>query len=409
MLHVNVSRLLKNLEGLGQIGRTPAGGVSRPALSKADVAGREWFRRKIVEAGLQFKIDGAGNMSAILPSSNLKANTLLSGSHLDTVTNGGRYDGSLGVLCALEALQTVKEASLNLPVHLEAINFTDEESTLFSELGSKAFTGQLTKESLKHTRDAEQLEAGLHRLALSKTGVLAAQRNPHRIVGFVEVHIEQGKQLEDKEQHIGVVTSIVGIRSYWVTFRGRAGHSGTTPMDQRADAMRGAAEFVVQAQTLVTDQYVPGVINFGQIELAPGNFNIIPAQARLALEFRHGTEAQLDQMQADLLALADQIGQIHGLSVSSRPVGNSIAAKMDERMMCAIEAASTKLGLRHTRLLSFAGHDAQNLCRFVPTAMIFVPSVGGISHHPSEFTHNEDVVNGANVLLHTLLSLNFTH
>lgn len=405
MLTINSSRLLANLEELGQIGAAAAGGVSRPALSQADVAGRDWFKRRVLAAGLQFRADGAGNLSALLPAQHSEAKTVLAGSHLDTVPNGGRFDGALGVLCALEALQTIKEAGVKLPCHLEAISFTDEEGAVVSMLGSRALTGQLTPADLRDIRQPGALDAGLRRLKLTRADVLAAGRNPATLAGFVELHIEQGRRLESQQLDLGVVTAIVGIRSFWLHFTGQAGHAGTTPLAARADALRGAAAFVLAAQQLVQERHSPGVMNCGQIQVEPGSFNIIPARVRLALEFRHGTEAELEAMQADLLTLAGTVAGQHGLEFSSEAVDACRAAAMDAALIGLVERTAAELGLTSTRLLSFAGHDSQTMSAITPTALFFVPSVNGISHNPAEFTHPKDVVNGANVLLHTLLQL----
>jgi N-carbamoyl-L-amino-acid hydrolase len=295
---------------------------------------------------------------------------------------------------------------LTLPYHLEAISFTDEEGSVLGMLGSRALIGQFTPTELTHVRqDSDQLSAGLARLGLTEAGIFSARRAPESLAGFVELHIEQGARLEEAGLQIGVVTAIVGIRSYWLFFKGQAGHSGATPMDKRADALWGAADFVTQAREMVITRFPPGVMNCGQITLAPGSFNIIPAEVRLALEFRHGSEKKLDQMEAALLELAGQIAGKHHLSLSSELTEICRAAPMDNSMMEAVEATATRLGLRQTRLLSLAGHDAQTLSPFTPTALIFVPSAGGVSHSPLEYTRDEDVINGANVLLQTLLVL----
>jgi N-carbamoyl-L-amino-acid hydrolase len=406
MLKIKADRLLKNLEDLAQIGRTAAGGVSRPALSAADAAGRAWFKQKVEEVGLEFRADGAGNLSAILSCTDPEARTLLAGSHLDTVPNGGRFDGALGVLAALEALQTIREAGLDLPYHLEAISFTDEEGAVFGMLGSRALTGQLAAHDLAQAGEGpEAFAAGLARLNLTQAGILVARRNIETLAGYIELHIEQGTRLEEAELHIGVVTTIVGIRQHWLHFKGQAAHAGTMPMDKRADALWGAADFVAHARALVMKQFSPGVMNCGQIHAAPGSFNIVPAEVRLALEFRHGTEPQLDQMEAALLALAHDVAQTYHLTLTTTPRGGCIAAPMDANLMQAVEQAADRLGLRHTRLMSFAGHDAQTMAAVLPSALFFVPSVDGISHNPREFTQAEDVINGANVLLQTLLIL----
>ncbi|MFQ5343325.1 MAG: Zn-dependent hydrolase, partial [Anaerolineae bacterium] len=392
-----------------------AGGVSRPAMSPADVEGRAWFRARVEAAGLQFRQDGAGNLSAILPADDPGTPTLLVGSHLDSVPNGGRFDGALGVLAALESLRTIKEASsrgsargagLRLPVHLEAISFTDEEGAVLGLLGSQAVAGQLTPEHLDQARGGqEQLEAGLRRLSITRQSILTARRDPAKLIAFVELHIEQGTRLEEAGIDIGVVTSIVGIRSHWLRFVGQAAHAGTTPMDRRADALWGATAFMQRARDLVMTRFSPGVMNCGQLHVQPGAFNIVPAEVRLALEFRHGTESQLDEMEHALFSLAEEVAREHGLTVEAAPADHCLAAPLDEDVMQAIERATTKLGLRHARLVSFAGHDTQAMSRITPSAMLFVPSVAGISHNPREFTRPEDVVNGANSLLHTLLEL----
>ncbi len=406
MLKINEKRLLENLESLAKTGRTPDGGVSRPALSEADAAGRAWFKRKVKEAGLTFHADEAGNLSAILPAATPNARTLLVGSHLDSVPNGGRFDGALGVLSALEAVQSIKEAGLNLPVHLEAISFTDEEGTVMGMMGSRALTGQFTQADLEQTRQPPaQLTAGLERLNLNRANIHLARRNPESLAGYVELHIEQGTRLEEAALQIGVVTSIVGIRSFWLTFTGQAAHAGTTPMDKRADALWGAANFVLQAKEMVMAQFSPGVVNCGQLVVQPGSFNIVPAKVRLALEFRHGSEAGLDPMEVALLNLATEVAAKHRLTLSTEPMGTCTAAPMNPRLIRAVEQAATQLNLRYTRLLSLAGHDAQTLSPFTPTVLFFVPSVAGISHNPHEYTHDKDVINGANVILHTLLIL----
>lgn len=406
MLKINETRLLDDLEELGQVGCTPDGGVSRPAMSPADVEGREWFRARVEAAGLEFRQDGAGNLSAVLPADDPTAPTLLAGSHLDTVPNGGRFDGALGVLSALEALRTIRETGLNLPVHLEAISFTDEEGAVVGLLGSQAVAGQLTADDLEQPRGGrEALEAGMQRLGITRDSIPAARRDPKDLVTFVELHIEQGTRLEESGIDIGVVTSIVGIRSHWLRFVGQAAHAGTTPMDKRADALWGTTAFAQRARDLVMTRFSPGVMNCGQVHVQPGAFNIVPAEARLALEFRHGTEAQLDEVEDALLGLAEEVAREHHLTLETEPASGCASAPMDEHVMKAIERAAAKLGLSHTRLMSFAGHDAQAMSAIAPSAMLFVPSVAGISHNPGEFTREEDVVNGANTLLQSLLEI----
>ena len=406
MLKIDEARLFEDLEALAQVGATPEGGVSRPAMSEGDAQGRAWFKQRVQQDGLEFRHDGAGNLSALLPSASPNARTLLFGSHLDSVPNGGRYDGALGVLSALEALRTIRDAGLKLPAHLEVISFTDEEGSVLGMLGSQALTGALTGEHLKTPRGGDALLAeGMGRLDITAESVFSAQRDPAGLLAFLELHIEQGTRLEDAGMHIGVVTAIVGIRSYELHFFGQAAHAGTMPMDKRADALWGAAAFIQRSRELVVTRFAPGVMNCGRIEIMPGAYNIVPSESRLALEFRHSSESRLNDMQTALLSLANGIAGQYRLGLEVIPGNDCIAAPLDERVIEAIETAADKLQLKHTRLISFAGHDTQVLSSITPSAMLFVPSVKGISHNPKEFTRPEDVVNGANTVLHTILEL----
>lgn len=404
MLTVNHERLLEDLSALSHIGRTRSGGVSRPALSPADRDGRAWFRQRVEAAGLAFRQDGAGNLSAVLPAADPQAPTLIAGSHLDTVPDGGRFDGALGVLSALEALRTIHEHGLRLPVHLEAISFTDEEGTILGLLGSLAASGQLTEADLARPRGGpDALAKGMERIGINRESILAARREPGQVAGYVELHIEQGTRLESANVEIGIVTAIVGIRSAWLHFQGQAAHAGTMPMAQRRDALWGAAAFVQRARDLVQEQFAPGVCNCGKLQLHPGAFNIVPGTVKLALEFRHGSEPLLDTMTTALMSQARTVADEYGLELQIEMEKPVQAAAMDATLGEQIAAATTRLGLSAMPLLSFAGHDAQAMARIAPTAMIFVPSVGGVSHNPEEFTRPEDVANGANVLLQTLL------
>lgn len=406
MIKISPTRILNDLKMLGQIGATENGGVSRTAMSSADVAGREWFKTQVLEAGLIFRQDGAGNLSALLPRTNPHAKTVLMGSHLDTVPNGGRFDGALGVLSALEVLRTFQEAGFKPTPNLEAISFTDEEGTHVSLLGSRAVAGALSSVTLKRPRSGRRaFEAGMARLGISPESILGARRDPQMLAAYVEVHIEQGTRLEQSKTDVGVVTSIVGIRSHWLTFKGQVAHAGTTSMEDRADALWGGAVFVDNARRLVVDDFTPGVLNVGQIEVDPGSFNIVPGLARLSLEFRHSTETLLDQMQADLFALAEETAKTFGLELTIEQASSAETAPMDEKVITAIEKGASTLSLSHKRLPSFAGHDAQSMSRITPTGMLFVPSVNGISHNPAEHSTQEAVVNGANTLLHTVLAL----
>lgn len=405
-LKVNGERLRADFEALAQIGETPEGGVTRLALSPEDLQARSWFADRIEEAGLILRDDDAGNLSALLPSRHPGARTLLLGSHLDTVPEGGRYDGAVGVLAALECLRTIAEAEVTLPFHLEAIDFTDDEGCWQSLFGSRAVAGRLTADDVGDARmDNGPFRAALARAGIDPRAVHRARRDPAALVGYLEVHIEQGSRLERGGYNIGVVNGIVGRKTLAVRFLGQAGHSGTTDMYRRRDALRGAALFITRAHDLVRERYGDGVFNCGNIEVKPGAFNIIPSLACLTVEFRHVNKALMHEMETGLTRLARECAASYGLQVEIEKVQSMPAASMDETLQAVIDNACSTLGLMATHLVSYSGHDAQTMAAITPSGMIFIPSVGGVSHHPGEFSSWDDVVNGANVLLHTVLAL----
>jgi N-carbamoyl-L-amino-acid hydrolase len=397
----------EDFEALSKIGATTEGGVSRPTFSDAHFAAREWFLARAEAAGLATRTDAAGNHSAVLETRHLQdARVLLLGSHLDSVPNGGRYDGALGVLAALHVLLAIKEAGVELPFTLEAIDFTDEEGTLVGLIGSRAVAGTLTAEALLNPRGGRQaLVAGLERAGLREEGLIEARRDPESLAGYLELHIEQGPRLEREAVQIGVVTAIVGSRSFRIALHGVGGHAGTTPMEGRRDAAVAAAGVILGVREIVVRDFPGCVATVGDIRVEPGAFNVVAGLARLALEFRSQDEGRLDAMESALLARARVEAEREGVSIDISPVGRWHPIGLDPGVSDSIERAAATLGLRTKRLPSGAGHDAQALGEVTPSGMIFVPSVGGVSHDPREFTAWEDVVNGANVLLGTVHEL----
>jgi N-carbamoyl-L-amino-acid hydrolase len=403
-LRVDGARLLQDFEELAQIGGTLDGGVHRLALSQEDMQARAWYAERVEAAGLRVQDDDAGNLSGVLRSRNPQAKTILLGSHLDTVPNGGRYDGAVGVLAALECLRVIHDASLQLPVHLEAINFTDDEGCWRSLFGSRALAGMLTDEDTQeNSADTAAFRAALSRAGIEIRDVANAERPSSTIAAYLELHIEQGERLERAQKHIGVVDDIVGRTTYQITFLGQAGHSGTTPMYRRRDALLGAAEFITRAHKTVRERYGDGVFNCGDIDVKPGAFNIIPSEALVIVECRHIKAQLLAEMEMMTVQIARESAAANALGLDCKRIAHMPAAPMDEGMVSAIEASSTQLGLTTMRLPSLSGHDAQIISRIAPGGMIFIPSVGGISHHADEFSRWDDVLNGANVLLQTLL------
>ena len=400
-MRVDEARLREDFEALAAIGATPAGGVDRPSLGEAHLAARRWFLERAAASGLETRVDAAGNHSAVLPAG---GPTLLLGSHLDSVPDGGRYDGALGVIAALHVLLALQ--GHDLPLTLEAIDFTDEEGTLVGLLGSEALTGVLNDETLRNPRGGrEALLAGLERAGLREEHLREAQRDPATLAGYVELHIEQGPRLERAGAQIGIVTGIVGARSYTLHFRGTTGHAGTTPMDSRRDAGLAAAVFAASASALVVRDFPDCVATVGDMSFQPGGFNVVPGSVRVSVEFRSLAREQLDALESVLLDEARAAAGEHALGVDVTPVGHWAPTVLDAGVRAAIEAAADGLGLAALELTSGAGHDAQALAGITPSGMIFVPSAGGVSHTPLEHTDWQDCVNGANTLLHTALEL----
>ena len=428
-LRVNSDRMLTAFNQLASIGATERGGVHRPTFSEAHLGARTWFGEEVERSGLEFHADGAGNHSAVLPviardrsdRSNLKLDqeiassgnallpmtkTFLLGSHLDSVPDGGRFDGALGVMAALEVLRTIKESSIELKVNLEAIDFTDEEGTLVGLLGSAALTGHLRPEILQNPRGGrENLLAGMERAGLSEQGMLNARRPKESIASYLELHIEQGKRLERSGIDIGVVSAIVGISSYRLSFIGRADHAGSTTMEDRLDASLGASAFTLTARDLVMREFPGCVVNVGDMHFTPGAFNIVPARVDVSLEFRAPDDSQFDRLDGALLALAREQAERFGLDLQADFRGKHAPTPMSDSVQRLFAESCDALGLTHTSLVSGAGHDGQSFAGICPMGMIFVPSVNGTSHSPHEFTEWEDCVNGANVLLQTVLRL----
>ena len=380
--------------------------MHRPALSEDHLQARSWFRERVLQSGLEFHQDSAGNHSACLACGPEGAATLLLGSHLDSVPQGGRFDGALGVLAALEVLRRVREVDLTLPFNLEAIDFTDEEGSLVGLLGSRALAGRLQFEELQNPRGGrENLQAGLERASLTENGLLSAHRVEGSLAGYLELHIEQGPRLVDSGVDIGVVTTIAGICSYRLVFIGRADHAGTTPMDTRLDASLGAAAFTLAARRIVKESFLACVANVGEMSFEPGAFNIVPARASLALEFRSPEKEAFDRLEIALMAGAQKEAKRYRLGLEIESLGRHQPTPMSAQTGEAIVAAADELGLKHIPLASGAGHDAQSLAEVCPAGMIFVPSRGGASHSAREFSEWQDCVNGANVLFNAALKL----
>ena len=403
-LRVNEARFQEDYKRLTLDGATPDGGLNRPALSEAHLAARETFRSMIRQRGLAIREDDAGNLSACHFPSNQTKPVLLLGSHLDSVANGGRFDGTLGVAAAFEVIQVLREHCLD--ISLEVIDFTDEEGTWVSLLGSRAASGQLTQKDLNHPRgDPEAFQRALEGAGLTSEGILSTTRNSKDLHAYLELHIEQGTRLEKNQTDIGIVTGMVGIHMYLVTFGGQANHAGTTPMDERHDAALGASKFCLMVQETVTEQFPDCVATVGRMDFSPGAFNIVAGQVTVFMELRTEDSGHAKQLQQALHEVANHSAKEFDLIVNFQHLESVTERKMNPSIIETLESEALALGLTSRRLPSLAGHDAQSMALLCPSGLIFVPSVGGFSHSSREYTHWNDCVKGANVLLNAAKQL----
>ncbi len=379
--------------------------MTRPAWSPAHEEARAWLLAEMKEAGLETRVDPAGNTFGSLGDG---APAILTGSHIDSVPNGGRLDGALGVLAALECVRTIRESSLPLKRPLTVVAWSDEEGRYSSLFGSKAFTGKLeaAKIPAMQAPDGERLVEAMARAGFNALEAPKAAADAGSVAGYVELHIEQGPHLEAKGIPIGVVEGIVGIRRNRVVFVGEPDHAGTTPMARRKDAFLAAAEYALKAREFVVkDGSGRSVTNFGVVEVKPGVTNIVPSRASLMHEIRELDPRVLGRLDRECASLAKRIAKRRGISVTIERVSLNEPARLAPEVQRAIEAAAAKCKLRTLRMPSGAGHDAQNLATVTRAGMIFIPSKGGRSHRPDEASDWRAIERGANVLLHTLLTL----
>ena len=404
---VNADRLRSDIETLSEIGRSNDGTLYRPAFSPQYEEARIWLASRLDAAGIQNRNDAAGNLIGRVGQDGVPC--IMSGSHIDTVPNGGVLDGAYGVLAALEVARVINESAIGYPKAFECVAFVDEEGCYFDGLGSKAISGGLSLDEVNTACDAagNLLTTDMLAAGFDPNRILEAARAADEISAFVELHIEQGAVLDSLQTPLGNVESIVGTSNLWITFNGESNHSGTTPMELRRDAFTGAAEFTTRAREHILKQGTSGRvrITYGIVELEPQSHNIIPARVRLFQEIREVSDEIKMQLVEDSKHLACEIADKHRLSVDFEHIPETKAMAMSKRVRSAIADSAGKLKLELHNMPSGAVHDAQNLARLTDSGMIFVPSKGGLSHCPEEYTDWRHLEQGANVLLHTVMRL----
>ena len=403
-IKINVERLVSRIDGLAEMERKDDGSLSRLGLTDADRRGRDQVIQWMHEAGLAVRIDRIGNIIGLRPGRSA-VNPVMTGSHIDTVGNGGRYDGIYGVIAGLEVLQSLREADWVTERPLALTVFTNEEGVRFQPdmMGSLVYAGGL---SLAEALDAKATDGARVGNELQRIGYAGTEPCgelvPHV---FVELHIEQGPILDMEGGSLGAVENLQGISWQEVTIRGVSNHAGTTPMELRRDAGYCAARIAVFVRELAVRMGASQVGTVGTVRLTPNLINVIANQAVVSVDLRNTSDTLLSAAESEFSAFLAKLAQEEGVAIESRVLVRTQPVIFDSTVVEAIEAVAAELGVPIRRMTSGAGHDAQMMARICPTAMIFVPSVGGISHNPREFTERRHLQIGADALLHTLLRL----
>ena len=403
-IKVSERRIEERILELAKFGKDSMGRNYRVAFTKGDQEGRAWFTNLMKKVGLQVSIDYAGNIIGIRKGKNPSLKPISFGSHIDMVPDGGNYDGCVGSIGALEIIEVLNENKIITEHPLEVIIFSNEEG---GTIGSMAMAGHLTEEGLKQkSQSGLTIAEGIKAIGGNPDSIQYSIRKKGDIKAFLELHIEQGGILEKANLQIGVVEGIVGIVHWEVTINGFANHAGTTPMNIRQDALLAAAKLIIAVNEVMNS--VPGkqVGTIGKLAALPGAYNVIPGKVTLGLEIRDLSSQKIEQLFRAIEKRAAIIASTSGTKITfQRQANESKPALTEKKLQQKIAASAKALGFTYKLMQSGAGHDAQEIAGIAPVGMIFVPSKGGISHSPKEFTKALDMANGANVLLQTILQL----
>ena len=401
---VNAERLEANLKKLSTFGKNALGGNDRVAFSDYDIEARAFLTTYLENLGLNVYTDAAGNLIAHRSGKKKGAKPIAFGSHIDAVPNGGHYDGDVGVMGGLEVMETLIEKGIETDHPLELIVFSNEEGAIF---GSRAMAGKIDQATLEvKTASGYTNGEGIVRVGGDPKKVFEVKRSSDELHAFLELHIEQGNVLHKNGLDIGVVEGIVGLKWWDVEILGLTNHAGTTPMNDRKDALIAASKFVLAVNEIVTGIEGAQVATVGRIEAFPGAPNVIPGKVIASLEIRDLNADKIKSIYTQIEQRAYAIGKETQTQFNFKPIDATAApALTDERIQSVIRKNADRLGYTHKTMPSGAGHDAQDMAVITPTGMIFVPSVDGISHAPEEYSTPEAIAKGANVLLQSLLDL----
>lgn len=412
-LGVDRARLRSDFEFLATFGRQPGGGVDRPSFSDADGKARAWLTDACAADGFTVREDPIGNLFIRLEAAEYAgAAPVWTGSHVDSVPNGGRFDGAVGVLAAVEVLRRLREEHVPLKRPVDAVVWTDEEGCFHGLLGSTAATRGIPAGDVDRivSRDGLPLRQAMLDTGRDPDAVPRAKKWQRIPYAYLELHIEQGSRLELADADIGVVTTVVGLATAQVTFHGRPDHAGTTAMDRRHDALQAAGAFVCDlARIPANAERAEATATCGNLHVLPGADNIVPAAATCRLDLRDPEPGGVSALEDAVVALAHEIGARYGVTAEYERDHLAHPMGLDPALQDLLASTAGRLGHSHLRLPSGAGHDAQNVATIAPAAMVFVPSKDGRSHCPEEYTSHEQLVCGADVLLNAVAELGVSH
>jgi N-carbamoyl-L-amino-acid hydrolase len=408
---VNQRRLMRDLNAIGRIGIGDRGGVTRLVFSIKELRSRQLLIHLMRQAGLKIHIDAIGNIFGRFNGSNPRSPAVLAGSHLDTVIHGGKYDGPVGVIGALEAIRTITENNIPVRAPLEVVCFVGEESSRFgfSTLGSSLVAGEVRPKDLTNAVDPQgtKLADVLASLGITQRNLHGLKRSAKSLKGYLELHIEQGPILEAKGKRIGLVTSIAAPSRFRVIFKGRADHSGTTPMEMRKDALVAAAQLITYVEgvcrknSAMAKGRVVGTV--GAVKVEPGVINAVPGRAELTVDIR-GTSAESKNRVARLVKeQARAIARTRSIGVEVLNIREEDPVQLHDRLLRVSRRLCDEKGIDYEIMPSGAGHDAMQMAKITPAGMIFVPSRRGISHNPLEWTDPADIALGAQLLMETMI------
>jgi N-carbamoyl-L-amino-acid hydrolase len=402
-LQVDPQRLWDTLMETAQIGATPKGGICRLTLTDLDREVRNWFKAQCEALGCTVSVDKVGNMFARRPGRNPDLAPIAMGSHLDTQPTGGKFDGTLGVLGALEAMRTLHGAGYETNAPIEIVNWTNEEGSRFAPamLASGVFAGVFTSDFAyaRLDRDGKSFGEELERIGYKGEERVGARK----FAAMFELHIEQGPILENEGRMIGIVQGVQGMRWYEVTVTGQESHTGATPMRLRKNALLGAARMIERIDAIAREHAPDAVGSVGLIENKPNSRNVIPGEVFFTVDFRHPDDKVLDAMETKFRAAFAEILPPMQLTYHETRIWNSPAVKFAPELIECVRIGSEKAGFDSRDVISGAGHDAAYVARVAPTTMIFVPCLGGISHNEAESTSFDECAAGAQVLLNAVL------